>query len=176
MTDNIKQIKNWLIFSLVVILSLWTFVYAADILTVWSWNTLTATKFNELVDQINLNSSKGWIVMLDAPIYAVWSWNWSAWVTDTTLDLNSLSWVTVPVWATYAMISAWTASYTSANANFQVFINWFVLSWQNWNGAWNKVDYSSWMFKLSWTSIDYELYKDSTSWAAYFYVTWFVVN
>jgi len=176
MNDTLKQIKNWFIFSLVVIVMLWWFVYATDILHVNNWETLTSSKFNELIDKINTNSSKWWISILNQPVYVAWTSNWQASSPVVTFDLNTLSWVTVPTWATSAILSWYISAYWSANTDYSIRINWLVLAAQNWQNSWNKIDNSLWFFKLNWTSIDYQFLKWDTSWWWYFNVVWFVIN
>jgi len=86
----IKDIKSWLIISLIFIITVWIFwtVFAA-ISHVNNWDNLTSTKWNELVDTVNTSSSSipSWAVvaynLISCPVW----WSAADW-TDSPIDLR----------------------------------------------------------------------------------------
>lgn len=168
-----KGIVQWL--WILFILSIASITYAS-LTTVSSGDTLTATAWNSLIWEVNNNSSKTWIIMLADPITVANSGNGVWWIASTTVDLNTISWITVPTWATHALVQWSCVSYTTANGWFSVTVDNQSACSENGNAAWNKNDTGFIIAELTGTSLTYTLSKYNTSGHTSFSVTWFIVQ
>lgn len=159
----IKDIKSWLIISTVIIicLSIFWFTYAA-ITQVASWDILTATKFNSLIDAsyhtaafkkttadftVNAatwNSDSNWNVSIDVKnndlilVSLEWLSNWSAIAVWPMVRINLISWP-------WVFFSSNNAPYNQGLTQFYAFNttsiiratwDWTINLWYQWY-CWN---------------------------------------
>lgn len=172
MKNILNKFKNWIIFWLWLLFVLWVASAWVNLSTVNTWDSLTSTKWNDLVTKINdIWTRTDWIYNN--------SWNIGIWVATPTAKLD-VNWTIVTDANTFASVGSvmpnnmsysawWNVVWTTATLNKWVYlVKYYMCTSQN--------SFTWWAYALvttiSWTTIfDNTSYisSNTNSWDCWFF-------